>query len=603
MKELDFDELDRAVNAIIDQRQAKDSKASAATAQTTKTSVDEDEAPITAPTSGYVGTNLSPSSYTSTQGDDDDEESSSPLFDEDVAEPDSAKETQARVEEDSSPDASTKRKPRRFMDVKHAAPARGMKVIQPLSAGELAKQGIGPSVEKPEPTLEYSVTSKPFFDIKPGRPKKASDVTFLIDREESTSELIAAEDKSPETSKDTDKSSRPSEKPVVSDLFDIDSVKKDRSEAPKDDDPVDEEIDVDDFSDTLESLEVKALDHPTPSPLNQPATEVSADAMDDKPLIDTSAEPSPTDVSSPDSSDQSLTAELPSIPPSDETPVALDAMQQSPASTSPLMPDTPDTTTPVEPVATDEPPTPDLQVAAPSAVNPMTSPFLPDAKVEKRPLGSPISVGEPDDKQSAESVDVQQDSIEEAPKETSIAATAETETPPIKTEETVSSTDASFDNKLETYDDTLPAEYQSSLLKLESDSTGSDMIDEPDEDVADVADDTADDVVAADKEEPVSKPEPKQPEKSQSVVSTPQEKPKTELAAAIGSQQIPRQYSETKTEEAEIKPIYETESYRQPMATAKKQKSGWWVVVIVFLVIALGGGGGALLYLMQTGAL
>lgn len=629
MKELDFDELDKAVNAIIDQRQAQDNTQTAAGANSDEMPAHPKKSESTGSrTSGYIGNSTAPSSYASNHSndDDDDETSSSLLLGDDAAAQD---DTSTTVDEEQTSDdddtASSNqptkpRKRRRFMDVKPAVSVRGMKVIQPLSANELAKQGMGPASNKPaSPQLDYTVTSKPFFDIKPVRQKKASDVTFLIDREESTSELMATDSETKSNDEDTYTAPEEKVEPVVSDTFDIDSAPAavaPASEAlveptPEEDDTT---IDPDEFRDTLEDLEVKTLDAPV-ADTTPVATETevaftddtgespdlaagaNSDAIlpfdDDKtppvivsPPLDTTVRP-----------DQPSPGEPAAVPPLTD----VDAPQEDNALENPVMPggataSSPETMEPALPaveVSTAEP-EPVGAVDETATLSPMTSPFLPDAKIEKRPLGS---LAAPDSETSSRDTPPSPQSPSQAkitrhelvidapaavdpPEALSTTLSPEVvdspeHSPEAKPDESIAKQPVATDE----YSEDLPAEYQSGLLELEGDSTGRAFDDTTNDDTTSGQKSTSE-------------------EKSHDDTSA-----TSDQVTAIGSQQIPRQYSEKKSEEVTSAPIYETESYKQPMATAAKQKSGWWVVVIVCAVILLGGGGGALLYLMQTGAL
>ncbi len=179
--------------------------------------------------------------------------------------------------------------------------------------------------------------------------------------------------------------------------------------------------------------------------------------------------------------------------------------------------------------------------------DPLVSPFLPDTKVEKRPLGA--NAASSDD---AASLPVLVDTDDQLP------ATAE-DTRPL-----------------------LPEELHSDLVAIESDTT------EPE------------------KTEPLEekKSETKEPEAPKSSVwekvkNTPEEPAEKEKDIPKGPGSIPQQYREEQsTASQESGAIYDTDSYHQPLAHPAKQKSGWMWVVWILLILVVGGGSGAAIYFL-----
>ena len=192
---------------------------------------------------------------------------------------------------------------------------------------------------------------------------------------------------------------------------------------------------------------------------------------------------------------------------------------------------------------------------------PLTSPFISDAKVEKRPLGG-------------------------------LATEANSATEPVVTtaaaeEESAITTDNPDDQLPATAADVapvLPPELQKDLMAIETDGDTSAQPAEPtQEDTVPKPDEKS--------EEPVT-----EPEKS----STESEKPATEIPVPTGPASIPQQYKEEpSTGDQTNGGIYDTNSYHQPLAHPVKKKSGWLWIVWILLLLIIGGGGAAVLYLFN----
>lgn len=178
---------------------------------------------------------------------------------------------------------------------------------------------------------------------------------------------------------------------------------------------------------------------------------------------------------------------------------------------------------------------------------PLTSPFLTDAKVEKRPLGgaAPTSdkAEEPDHTPVVDTL-LSQGLSKDDPK---------AQLPPEPAAETP-----------------LPEEYQSSLVAIES---GSHMLESGME------------------SEPATVAQPAAP-------TTPA-KPAAQEPVSAGPTSIPQQYKEEAgTGEQENGAIYDTQNYHQPLAHPEKKKSGWMLVVWIVLVILVGVGAGAAVFML-----
>lgn len=188
----------------------------------------------------------------------------------------------------------------------------------------------------------------------------------------------------------------------------------------------------------------------------------------------------------------------------------------------------------------------DAKVPKEAAVEPLSSPFLADAKVEKRPLGGEPPTGSP--APIWETKDEGQKPIE--------PLLPEPETPaPNKPDE--SSVMDALTNPVKTEDELtmhVPEEFQNELLAVEKGS--SEMAHETDP----------------------------QPDISPAVEP---------LAVAS----IPKQYQE-KSSSNDTAPgaIFDTDQYHKPLAHPPKKKSGWLWVVAIIVIILLGAGAGAFAY-------
>jgi hypothetical protein len=197
---------------------------------------------------------------------------------------------------------------------------------------------------------------------------------------------------------------------------------------------------------------------------------------------------------------------------------------------------------------------------------PLTSPFLADAKVEKRPLG-----GVPTD----EAID----ELDHAPvlgvlaAETDLNASDPTDQLPASAHEV---------------EPQLPPELRSDLMANETDGGTSPLA------TSAVESTTADAVKTP---ETVPAPAPVTP------VETPvQSMPKPSSIESVipaGPTSIPQQYQEEpSTSDEPSGSIYDTDSYHQPLAHPAKTKSGWLWVIWILLLLIVGGGGAVALYFL-----
>ncbi len=180
-----------------------------------------------------------------------------------------------------------------------------------------------------------------------------------------------------------------------------------------------------------------------------------------------------------------------------------------------------------------------------------TSPFLPDAKVDKRPLGSTSTA---DDTMS----EIQADN--ERPLEVTAPATVSTQ---------------------------LPKELDSSVLEVEADTTAEEQASQDhDNDYSDDNETTA------------------QPDTDGGLEhgESDDEKKSDGFAAPTS---IPPQYSvkEDKVDEAEPQTSLYDDAADHPALVESKKSSHWIIAIVIFLMLLLGAAGGAALYLYQTGTL
>lgn len=194
---------------------------------------------------------------------------------------------------------------------------------------------------------------------------------------------------------------------------------------------------------------------------------------------------------------------------------------------------------------------------------PLTSPFITDAKVEKRPLGgAPVEAP-----------------IEE-PGHAPVLGVLAAE------DEVTDDTDSNDQLPASPVDieAQLPPELQSDLMAIETDSDVSAPEAAPAETIA-----------------PKAEPKPVvEAQTAPAPVSIPVAEPKASaepVAAPAGPTSIPQQYhEEPSTSDEPNGSIYDTDSYHQPLAHPAKTKSGWLWIIWILLLLIVGGGGAVALY-------
>lgn len=213
----------------------------------------------------------------------------------------------------------------------------------------------------------------------------------------------------------------------------------------------------------------------------------------------------------------------------------------------------------------------------------MESPFLPDAKVEKRPLGGAATQDEP----VLNTAPSLSKSIEEALAEVSLVESEE--------EAPVWPTAAPAETPTEKLlDAPEPIDRLESQELLEEGKTA-------DFSAPFVQEKTLGDIPnphADTGEAPVGAPAPTRPQPVR-LAPTPVADPTPVVPVAVpaGPPSITQQYTEKPSTSAEPGAIYDTESYHQPIALKTKKKSGSWTILWVILLVIAGAGAGAAFYL------
>lgn len=184
----------------------------------------------------------------------------------------------------------------------------------------------------------------------------------------------------------------------------------------------------------------------------------------------------------------------------------------------------------------------------PEDVPPLTSPFLPDTKVEKRPLGANAAAA------PSSSVITANDDL--------VVVDEEDQLPAMPKD--VASV--------------LPEELHGDVMAIESDTT------------------TQKTAEKSDAVEPVT---PAAPESAPSVDKASEVK-HTEEPKIVGPTSIAQQYREEPSSgDQKNGAIYDTDDYHQPVAHPAKKKSGWMLVVWILLILIVGVAVGATLYMLK----
>jgi len=206
-----------------------------------------------------------------------------------------------------------------------------------------------------------------------------------------------------------------------------------------------------------------------------------------------------------------------------------------------------------------------------SWAKPLESPFLPGAKVVKRPLGGEPAPTRSFDFEETPIFDMPDEPLLEAPDEPLLEAT--------------------------TMPDPIDFAAQAASLSSESEDTGSVQPSEAPFESVTFEETTIEEVPFEEiptEETPVEEPI------SVETPSTPERPPQQhrEVLESIGPASITQQYTEQPSSTEASGAIYDTEAYHQPVAAAPvKKHSGIWVFLWILLLIILGAGAGVAFYL------
>lgn len=194
------------------------------------------------------------------------------------------------------------------------------------------------------------------------------------------------------------------------------------------------------------------------------------------------------------------------------------------------------------------------------ATMPLQSPFLPDAQVDKRPLGGtpPAADNSFGDLLAKE-----------------LTAEYETTSSPAASESTP-------------VDDPMPSEPATAQTPAELYEDPQEQL-PPSPEVAAVPEELAGDIVMIESLE--AQPASVNTAEAVNTPLAPAESSTAPLSTPVQGS-IPQQYTEQpSTSDQSHTPIYDTEAVPQPLAHPAKKKSGWLVVVWIFLIVALAVGG------------
>lgn len=211
-----------------------------------------------------------------------------------------------------------------------------------------------------------------------------------------------------------------------------------------------------------------------------------------------------------------------------------------------------------------QPPAPVVEESTPDPIDtyedwqkPLESPFLPDMKVEKRPLGG----------ETPTNADFEALELLEAPDDPRIEAHVMPDPLDFATEP--------------------EAEPVESTVEATSEVTTEPAV----EVFPEVVTETVEETVEPPKAEEATST-------SHDAVAYGQGSFQTEPTqdVPVGPVSISQQYTEQPSSSPESGAIYDTEAYHKPLMPVAKKKSGAWVILWIILVVLLGGGAGAAFY-------
>jgi len=232
-----------------------------------------------------------------------------------------------------------------------------------------------------------------------------------------------------------------------------------------------------------------------------------------------------------------------------------------------------------------------IETESPAWNEPLESPFLPDAKVEKRPLGGTVNeteafpkafdfqglLDEPDDE--VKNTPITAELKKEVNVEPAFKLDAEPEEALLEAPEAQERIEAN----------TMPDPIDFAAGFTESDDIDSRINEVEAREARELTPMHADEPAAA----PVV-PLPVTPPAPQPVAQPIVAKPAIE--EPVGPTSITPQYKEQPSSNQESGAMYDTESYHQALTAPVKKKSGWMTLVWILLLIALGAGAGWAVY-------
>lgn len=213
-----------------------------------------------------------------------------------------------------------------------------------------------------------------------------------------------------------------------------------------------------------------------------------------------------------------------------------------------------------------QPPAPVVEESTPDPIDtledwqkPLESPFLPDTKVEKRPLGG------------------------------------SNEAPSIAEFDALELLEAPDDPRIEAHVMPDPIDFATQSVD-EPEHVESIVEETPAEPISEVFPEIATEPEAL--EEIIETPKTPVVEKAHDSVGYGQGAFQVEETpeVPVGPSSISQQYTEQPSSTPESGAIYDTEAYHQPLTPVTKKKSGVWVILWIILIVLLGGGAGAAFY-------
>jgi hypothetical protein len=233
-------------------------------------------------------------------------------------------------------------------------------------------------------------------------------------------------------------------------------------------------------------------------------------------------------------------------------------------------------------------------------LKPLESPFLPDTKVEKRPLGGLSSLSQFDTSQLLEDPDLL---LLDEPDDPRIEGTTMPDPIDFAVENGHVDFNDAADGSTEATEPSFVQESEEEPVQQAPIQQEPDAFmhpeDAPHEDLgntqltqfeAETPVATNDELFeAAETPEAIVAPQPLE------TIDTVESSERNETP--VGPTSITQQYQEQQTTPTESGAIFDTEAYHQPLANPVKKKSGVWIIIWILVLIVLGAGAGAAFYI------